>query len=110
VELVAAPETVPREQTPIKGNTPLAGAVVANLSPAVAEELSLPASAVGLVIADVTEAPAARYFKKGDILLNVNGADTASVADLRSALEKAQRRWLFIVNRGGRTIQIQLRG
>jgi S1-C subfamily serine protease len=110
VELVAAPETVPREQTPIAGNTPLAGAVVANLSPAVAEELSLPANATGLVIADVTEAPAARYFKKGDILLNVNGADTASVADLRAALENAKRRWLFVVNRAGRTIQIQLRG
>ena len=110
IELIAAPETVPRELTPIKGNTPLAGAVVANLSPAVAEELSLPAKAAGLVVVEVAGAPAARYFKKGDVLLNVNGVNTATVADLRAVLEKAKRRWLFVVSRGGRTIQIQLRG
>ena len=110
MKLIAAPETTPRELTPIEGDTPLTGAKVANLSPAVAEELGLSASAAGVVVTDITAAPAARYFQKGDILLNVNGTDTSSVKNLRSALTEGQRQWLIVINRKGRTIQLQLRG
>jgi S1-C subfamily serine protease len=83
---------------------------VANLSPAVAEEVNLPAKATGVVVVDVADGPAARYFKKGDILLNINGKDVGSVADLRAALDDGERRWLIVINRRGQTIQIKLRG
>ena len=39
MNLVPAPETVPRESTRIETFAPLRGAIVVNLSPAVAEEL-----------------------------------------------------------------------
>jgi len=39
--LVKAPETVPRDLSPIKGKNPLSGAVIGNLSPAFAEELGI---------------------------------------------------------------------
>ena len=40
VALVAAPETVPRDERLIAGDSPFAGLTVLNLSPAVAEEFS----------------------------------------------------------------------
>ena len=39
VSLQPAPETVPRAETTISGNSPVAGATVINLSPAVADEM-----------------------------------------------------------------------
>jgi Do/DeqQ family serine protease len=110
LELIAAPETKPREQTPIKGDTPLAGAVVANLSPAVSEELGLPADSEGLAVISVADGPALRYFQKSDRILGVNGVEVNSVADLRAVLSQPGRRWLFIIDRKGRKIQLQLRG
>ena len=41
VALEAPPETPPADRTTIKGRNPFAGATVANLSPAVADELGL---------------------------------------------------------------------
>ena len=48
VKLVAAPETTDRAETLMEGKNPLQGMVVANLSPAVAEELGVPSSLSGV--------------------------------------------------------------
>ena len=53
VNLIAAPETTARDETLMKGNTPFTGLVVANLSPAVADELGLPSGSTGVVAADI---------------------------------------------------------
>ena len=110
VKLIAAPETTPRELTPIEGDTPLAGAIVANLSPAVADEVGVPADLQGLIVVDVGDGPATRYFKKGDLILGINGKETNSVAELREVLSEARSRWLIVINRRGQTIQLRLRG
>jgi Do/DeqQ family serine protease len=110
LELIAAPETVAREQTDIAGVTPLAGAKIANLSPAVAEEVNLPAISEGVVIVEAGAGPAARYFRKGDIIRIINGASVNSVADVRGALAGGSRRWLIVVERNGQTLEIRLRG
>jgi Do/DeqQ family serine protease len=110
LELIAAPETVAREQTDIAGVTPLAGAKIANLSPAVAEELNLPAISEGVAIVEASAGPAARYFRKGDIIRIINGAPVNSVADVRGALAEGSRRWLIVVERNGQTLEIRLRG
>ena len=110
VKLIAAPETTPRELTPIEGDTPLAGAIVANLSPAVADEVGVPADLQGLIVVEVGDGPATRYFKKGDLILGINGKETNSVAELREVLSEARSRWLIVINRRGQTIQLRLRG
>ena len=48
VTMVAAPETVERQDTQIEGRNPLAGAVAANLSPAVADELGAQETNIGV--------------------------------------------------------------
>jgi Do/DeqQ family serine protease len=110
MRLIAAPETVPREETLIESQSPLAGVVVANLSPAVSEELGFDAEAKGVVTIDVKGGPAAQLFQKGDIFLSINTANIASVGDLKKMTDQPQRRWSIEVLRGNRKLTLQLRG
>ena len=57
----------------MEGNSPLQGMVVANLSPAVAEELGVPSSLNGVIALEIRGGLAKRFFRKGDIVLEVNG-------------------------------------
>ena len=109
VALVAAPETTERSETLMEGNSPLQGMVVANLSPAVAEELGVPSSLSGVVALDIKNGPAKRFFRKGDILLEVNGVSIASVDDLQKAASIDEGYWEIEINRGGRKLQMTLR-
>jgi Do/DeqQ family serine protease len=110
VTMVAAPETVKRDDTAIKGPNPLAGATVANLSPAVADELGLPADAAGVVVYKVDKAPAARFFKPGDIVLEINGAKLDSVDALNAALGDGSNMWRIAINRGGKLLKMAIGG
>src|SRR5580692_12051933 len=80
LNLVAAPEKPPRDAIKIKTLSPFQGAVVMNLSPAVAEELSLENAHEGVVVADVPEGSTAANVgvQKGDLILVVNGQKIAT--------------------------------
>ena len=69
VALETAPET-PREETVIKARSPFLGAKVANLSPALADELRLDTESKGVVVTDVENGSTAQSFglQKGDIV------------------------------------------
>ena len=110
VTMVAAPETVERKDTLLEGRNPLAGAVAANLSPAVADELGLPASTEGVAIVKLEGGPARRFFKRGDIVLEINGVMIDSVDALRTVLESDARLWRIAIDRGGRILKIAVGG
>ena len=110
VKLVGAPETTARNETLLKGRSPFAGLVVANLSPAVADELGLDSTATGVVATEVKGGPARRFFRKGDVILEVNGVVIDSVDTLNSAINESQGYWQFALNRGGRVLRLQLGG
>jgi Do/DeqQ family serine protease len=109
VTLVAAPETTNRSETLMEGNSPMQGMVVANLSPAVAEELGVPSSLSGVIAFEIKNGPAKKFFRKGDILLEVNGVSIASVDDLQRAVSSVEGYWEIEINRGGRKLQMTLR-
>ncbi|HQY72079.1 MAG TPA: DegQ family serine endoprotease [Aestuariivirga sp.] len=109
IKLVAAPETTDRAETLMEGKNPLQGMVVANLSPAVAEELGVPSSLSGVIALDIKGGVAKRFFRKGDILLEVNGVSIASVEDLEKAVSVDESYWEIQINRGGRKLQMTLR-
>ncbi|MFI4997303.1 MAG: DegQ family serine endoprotease [Hyphomicrobiales bacterium] len=111
VKLRAAPETPPRELAKISGANPLAGATIENLSPAVAEELSLDASS-GVVIAEVEDNSTAGQagFQKGDILVEVNGTKIASSKDAQRALADKARLWKIVINRAGQLLSTIIQG
>ncbi|MGE0240102.1 MAG: DegQ family serine endoprotease [Parvibaculaceae bacterium] len=110
IKLIAAPETTARDETLMKGNTPFTGLVVANLSPAVADELGLPSASTGVVASAIKGGPARRIFRKGDVILEVNGVVIDSVDTLNEAIKKGDGFWQFAVNRSGRVIRMQLGG
>ena len=110
VTMVAAPETVDRKDTLVEGRNPLAGLVAANLSPAVAEELGLPTDLRGVVAAKISDGPAQRFFKRGDVILEVNGNAIDSVETLQAVLAKHEGVWRIGINRGGRILKLAIGG
>ncbi len=110
VTMVGPPETIARADTMIEGRNPMAGATVANLSPAVADELGLPVNLEGVVMLKADRRPAARFFKKGDIVLAVNGKKIGSVEALTAALADEQSFWRIAIKRGSRVLTLSVGG
>ena len=74
VPLMVAPENPPRDMRDLSGNNPLGGAKVANLSPAVADELSI-AETKGVVVVETEAYSIARRVgvQPGDIVVGNQG-------------------------------------
>jgi Do/DeqQ family serine protease len=105
IPLEMAPET-PREETEITARSPLLGAVVANLSPALAEELRIDYSTGGVVVIEVENGSVAEGFGflKGDIVVSVNNAKIAIMRDLLRAISQPVRLWRLTILRNGKEI------
>ncbi|MCK0199000.1 DegQ family serine endoprotease [Ancylobacter sp. 6x-1] len=112
VALQAAPESVPREEITLEGRSPLAGATVVNLSPAVIDEMRTVDATKGVVITAVAEdSPAQRTsFKPGDVIVEINGIPIAKTADLQNLMRTPQRAWRVTLQRGGRVVTALLPG
>jgi Do/DeqQ family serine protease len=110
--LVAAVEDPPRDTRDLSGRHPLAGAKVANLSPAVAEELGLDDGGKGVVVLEVGEKTSAQRLglKPGDIIVGINNNKVGSVAELVAALEVSQGGWQLSLERGGRLFNLAIQG
>ncbi len=105
VDLMAAPEVPPPDRTALSGEHPLAGATVANLSPALAEELSIGEAWSGVVVVAVKRGSIAGRLRlaPGDVLLRLNDEEIASVEMLREALRSDAARWKITFRRDGET-------
>ena len=112
VPLVAAIENPPRDTRDLSGRHPLAGAQVANLSPAVAEELGLEEQGSGVVVLDVApNTPAARFrFKRGDIVVGLNDVRITSVEVLVTALGREPSGWRLSFRREGQVYNVAIQG
>jgi Do/DeqQ family serine protease len=111
VALASLPDT-PRDEIQIKGQSPFLGATVANLSPALADELRLDPQTEGVVITAVADGSAAQSvgFQKGDIVRAVNNAKIAKSADLQRATNSNSRQWRITIERGGQEISVTFSG
>ena len=112
VALEPAPET-PRDERIIRGRSPFAGARVANMSPSLAEELRLDAGLQGCVIVDLTEGSVAReigFFRKGDIIIAVNGKKVGLTRDLERVASQPSRLWRITIVREGQTFSVAFGG
>ena len=111
VGLESAPDT-PREEVEIKARSPFLGATVANLSPALADELRLDAQVQGVVIVGVADGSEAQSvgFRKGDIVVSVNSQKIEKSADLDRVTRAGSRLWRVIINRDGQHISAMFSG
>jgi serine protease Do len=108
--LEVAPEEPPRQETRLSGRNPLSGLKVANLSPALAEELDQPGQWEGVVVLGVKRGTPARRtgFRQGDIILELNGREIRRIGDLEAEIEEERRRWRISIRRDGRVRTIKL--
>jgi len=106
------PENPPRNEVQLQGPHPLAGATVANLSPALAEEMGRDYFDTGVVIRDIaSRSPAHRLqFRSGDVVVEVNGRAITKVGELRDAVAERQSRWDISVRRNGRRLSLSVTG
>jgi Do/DeqQ family serine protease len=111
VALRAAPQVGKDDVRNLSGAHPFDGARIANIVPAVADELGLDEQD-GVVILSVRQgSTAARIgFQPGDIIQQVGREKIATLADLETAVKERQRVWLVQIKRGGQTIRLQLAG
>ncbi|OHV76760.1 DegQ family serine endoprotease [Ensifer sp. LCM 4579] len=107
MKLERAPETEPRDERLIEGRNPFAGAIVANLSPRLAEELRMPTSSQGVVVAAVNRAsPAARIgLAPKDIVRSVNGVTIDNSKTLESVVSEEASFWRVEIERDGQIIR-----
>jgi Do/DeqQ family serine protease len=113
ITLVAPVEDPPRDVRDLLGRHPLTGCTVANLSPAVAQEVGVDDDTrAGVVVLEVKgKTLAARLgVKRGDIVVAVNNEKVKSVAELVSVLELASGGWRLSVERGGKVFNLAIQG
>ncbi len=125
VALETAPDTH-RDEVVIRSRSPFLGAKVANLSPALADELRINSPNEGVAIVEIADGSVAANvgFKPGDLIVSVNGekiASTqvivsvngekiASTQDLERATKNPKRLWRVTIQRGGQQISVVLSG
>jgi len=111
IALETAPET-PRDEIVIRSRSPFMGMKIANISPALADELRISESLEGVAVVDVEAGSLAQNlgFQKGDVIAAVNNEKIARTRDLDRLAKDSNRRWSITLIRGGQTVTVQLGG
>ncbi len=107
----APPATPAKDEQRLSGRNPFDGAVVVNLSPAVASELGLdPFLGPGVMVTNVGRGFALNAgLRPGDMIRSVNGQDIRTVRDLVGLATQQGGQWKVTISRGGQEITAQFR-
>jgi len=111
VQPAPPPDNPPRHETWLRGIHVLAGARVANMSPAFAEDLGVDSVMTGVAVLEVSAGSGAARLglRAGDIIHAFQDAPLATIAELRAIAIPPLRSWRLMVNRGGRELAIGAR-
>ncbi|MDX2145585.1 MAG: DegQ family serine endoprotease [Rhodospirillaceae bacterium] len=107
IKLVAAPDTPARQKTTLAGRQPFSGATVANLNPALADELRQVYDEPSVIVLEVAAGSiAARVgVQPGDRIVAMNEERIRSVDELTAAVEKPAGSWSIVLNRNGQLLK-----
>ena len=105
VALQIAPE-MPREEIVIRSRSPFSGVKIANLSPALVDELQVRNAEEGVVVVDVDNGSYASNlgFQRGDVIQEVNGERITKTHDLERLSKAQNRAWRIVIVRNGQKI------
>lgn len=111
IRLSAPPDDNGGSEITLQGESPFAGATVANMSPRLAQRLGLRANRDAVVVLEIARrSPAARMgLKPGDLVREVNGVEITTSETLDRVVSERSRWWRFTIERDGRTINQVLR-
>ena len=111
IALIPPPDDPPRNETVLQGNHPFNGVTTANLNPALSVELNLPWVEETVVILNVPRNVwAARRFRAGDAIVEINDQPITSVAALEDAVNSRDESWSILYRRDGRLLTLQVSG
>lgn len=111
IKVMAAIEDPPRNETVVKGRNPFGGAKIANLSPALADELKMDVDEAGVIILQTGRGIARRVgFRRGDIIVAIEDSRVDDVSDALELLKKRRRDWLVTIKRNGRIFETTVGG
>jgi Do/DeqQ family serine protease len=116
IRMAAPPGTSKGELVTVEGSNPFAGAVMVELTPALAEEVGLDAFSGGMLVYSVPARTIARNvgFQPGDIIREINGSAIRTKRDFDSAISRAMSNppatWRLATERNGQRIESELRG
>jgi Do/DeqQ family serine protease len=106
------PPSIPTDQRVITGRNPLAGATIANLSPAEADAHGLDPFMSGVFIAGLAPdsiAAGVAQLRPGDMILAINGQEVRTTREVQAAVASdAARAWRVRVQRGGQVAELRL--
>ncbi|MBN9074260.1 MAG: DegQ family serine endoprotease [Rhizobiales bacterium] len=111
VTLGLAPAGQSSAEITIDGDSPFAGATVAELSPRLAERLNIRSQGKGVAMTDVERnSPAGQFgFQPRDVIREVNGEVVDTPEKLKEAASQNTRWWRFTMERDGRVMKQMLR-
>lgn len=111
VLMTAPPETPPRDVRHLQGNQPMAGATIANLSPALAYEMGEENLTSGVIILSVDPGTFAQRFglRKGDIAEQFGKQKIESTRMLEKLLlNEKSNQWIIQFNRDGKPLTLRV--
>ena len=109
VSLVAPPIEPVANKTWAPSTSPLRGARIASLSPALAEEIGLDSALAGVVVLDTGVGSGASRLglAAGDIIRTINDRDVSTVDDVLAFQRPAFKPWSITLTRAGQEITLK---
>ena len=108
VDLIAAPETPPRDAVTLDERSLLPGLGLSRINPAVLAELNLSLEIEGVAVTDPGAYGIRVGLRAGDVLLAINGAEVQTPDDVRRLLS-ATRSAALVVQRGAQRLSLRFR-
>lgn len=107
--LTPPPDSPPRDETAIREDVALRGAVLLRINPAVIAEQGLPIDASGVLVAEAGDLAAGAGLLPGDVILAVNGTAVTTPAEVLAVLRQGGRRWQVDLIRQGQPLRLRFR-
>lgn len=109
VTLVATPAPKPTDFRNLSGEHPLDGARVANIGPAISEELGLDVTEGVVVVGVSRRSIAARLgLRRGDVIAEIGGEPIHNLKELEAALQQSPVGWQMVIKRGERQLELRV--
>ena len=109
VDLVAPPDSPPRDARRIGRGSALEGLEVSRINPAVIAEWDLPMQADGVIVTGVQAWAAQAGLAPGDVLLAINGERVTTPAEVERAARAQTRNWAIDLVRQGQPVRLRFR-
>ena len=111
LNMAPAPEVPRRNLTKLIGDHPLSGCKIANMSPALAEELDSDPYIEGVIITEIKRGSFAERlgFRVNDIIRSLGSIEIKYVSNLERQLRKKRTQWQITVLRNGKFLNLVIK-